>query len=242
MKNKRIKVYAFIVTILFVLSTIAFGIVFFRENYPRRIAVKMGWADNYKNKAVDYAVIGWNNTLLKLDYDADIVFFGDSITAQSDFREYFPEKKIVTLGYPGDNLLGMQDRVEGIVAVNPEQVFVMGGINGLKSYTIQVELKRYETLLSMLKEQLPNSDIYVLSVLPISKDRESKNCSNEVIEEFNGKLQLLVNDYGFTYVDIHSLYLNDQGAMDDKLTRDGLHLYPEAYGRWAEKIGQYIEE
>jgi lysophospholipase L1-like esterase len=238
MKNKKTKFYVVIVTILFVLSTTAFAIVFFRENYPHRIAVKMGWADKDKNKAINYAVIGWNNTLLKLDYDADIVFFGDSITAQSDFREYFPEKKIVTLGYPGDNLLGMQDRVEAIVAVSPEKVFILGGINGLKSYTIQVGLDRYDTLLSMIKEQLPNSDIYVLSVLPISKDRESKNCSNEVIEEFNGKLHLLVNDYGFTYVDIHSLYLNDQGVMDDKLTKDGLHLYPEAYDRWAEKIRQ----
>lgn len=242
MKDKKIKIYAIVVTIFFILATIAFGMVFFRENYPQRIAVRMGWIDNDENREINYAVRGWNNTLEKLDYDADIVFFGDSITAQSDFREYFPEKKIVTLGYPGDNLLGMQERVEGVAAVNPEQVFVLGGINGLKSYTEQVGLERYDTLLSMLKEQLPNAEIYVISVLPISKDKELEVCSNEVINDFNSELVLLVDKYGFTYVDIHSLYVDNNGAMDENLTKDGVHLYSEAYDKWAEKIRPFIEK
>ena len=139
-------------------------------------------------------------------------------------------------------MLGMQERVEGVAAVNPEQVFVLGGINGLKSYTEQVGLERYDTLLSMLKEQLPNAEIYVISVLPISKDKELEVCSNEVINDFNSELVLLVDKYGFTYVDIHSLYVDNNGAMDENLTKDGVHLYSEAYDKWAEKIRPFIEK
>ena len=64
MKDKKIKIYAIVVTIFFILATIAFGMVFFRENYPQRIAVRMGWIDNDENREINYAVRGWNNTFL----------------------------------------------------------------------------------------------------------------------------------------------------------------------------------
>ena len=241
MKNRKLRIYATIITIMFILASVAFSLVFFRENYPYRIAVRMGWADG-DNYQINHAVRGWNNTLEKLDYDADIVFFGDSITCQSDFREYFPDKKIVTLGFPGDNLRGMQERVEGVAAVTPEQVFVLGGINGLQSYTVQVGIERYDTLLSLMKEQMPDTEIFVLSVLPVNEEMGAEACSNDVIDEFNEKIKVLAQNYGCTYVDINSLYKDDNGAMDKELTKDGVHLYPEAYDRWAEQIRPYIEK
>lgn len=49
----------------------------------------------------------------------------------SDFQSYFPNKKIIELGYPGDNIKGMQMRVAQIVAVHPKKVFIMAGTNSL---------------------------------------------------------------------------------------------------------------
>lgn len=238
--KRNLKIYTIFISIMFVLMSAAFTVIFIRENYPERIAVRMGWTDG-KERKIDYAIKGWNNTLEKLDYDADIVFFGDSITANSDFRKYFPDKKIVTLGYSGDNLLGMQDRIPGLVAMNPEQVFVMGGINGLKSYTIDVGKSRYDTLLSMLKEELPGAQIYVLSVLPVSHEKEKRVCSNEVIDDFNVKIKELAEYYDCIYVDLNSLYEDEDGYMRKELTTDGVHLYLEAYDIWAEEIRKYIQ-
>ena len=42
------------------------------------------------------------------------------------------------------------------------------------------------------------------------------------------------------YVDLWSLYERD-GEMPKELTRDGVHLFPEAYNRWADEIRKYIE-
>jgi len=240
MENRSYKIYSIIITAIFILTLSAFVVLFCRENYPERIAIRMGLLEGNERK-INYAVMGWNNTLEKLDYDSDIVFFGDSIIANSDFREYFPNKEIVTLGYPGDTLLGMEDRVEGVIALLPEQIFVMGGVNGLKSYTIQVGLDRYDTLLSMIKDGLPSVDIYVLSVLPVSAEKEKDVCDNEVIDKFNKDLKILAEKYNCTYVDLNSLYKDENGKMKEDFTIDGVHLRLESYDIWADEIRQYIK-
>ena len=131
MNNRKLKTYSVIITILFVLVTAAFTFILIKGSNNDMTDDKI--ADGSGEKTRNLAFNGWNNTLVKLDYDSDIVFFGDSHTSRSDFRSFFPEKKIVTLGCPGDNLIGMQKRVKGVAAVNPEQVFVRGGENGLRA-------------------------------------------------------------------------------------------------------------
>ena len=61
-----------------------------------------------------WCIMGWNNTIKKLNIDCDICFFGHSQIAMSDFQQDFPNRKIVTLGYPGDNVDGILLRVDQI--------------------------------------------------------------------------------------------------------------------------------
>lgn len=188
----------------------------------------------------NWAVVGWNNTMQKLDYDADIVFFGDSITRGSDFREYFPKKQIVNLGYPGDSLEGMKQRVISVSSMKPEKVFVLGGINGLSDTNVDASIRLYSELLDELKMDMPYTDFYIQSVLPISKSKELEVCYNTTIQQFNESLRILAKEKNMIYVDIYSLYEVD-GEMNPSLTSDGIHILPGAYKLWANAIKQYIE-
>lgn len=204
-KNKGIKIYAIIVSIAFVLATAAFLVLFFHGNYDTKILVKLGLKE--QTAETNWAVVGWNNTMEKLDYDADMVFFGDSITRGSDFREYFPDKKIVNLGYPGDSLSGMITRVSAVAAVAPEQVFVLGGINGLTDVNVEKCVATYTQLIDELKRVLPETtEIYIQSVLPVLTSKASVYCSNSTIQKFNEYLSELAEEKGATYVDLYSLY------------------------------------
>lgn len=189
-----------------------------------------------------YAVLGWNNTLQKLDYDADVVFFGDSFIYYSDFREFFPDKKIVTLGFAGDTLKGMQERVEGVAALKPEKIFVMAGVNGLKSYTLQSHIEDCDILCSMIAEQIPGANVYCFSVLPVCNYSEKNGLNNDTIVDYNRNFKEISEKYGFTYIDLYSFYLDDNGAMDQRFSADGVHILPEYYAIWAEQINQYIYE
>lgn len=227
-----------IITIAFAVTFLGFAILFFHGNYDAKILAKLGVQS--KAMTTDWAVVGWNNTMEKLDYDADVVFFGDSIICGSDFREYFPEKKIVNLGYPGDTLIGMKQRIPAIIALSPKKVFVLGGINGLTDANIDMALNEYCDLLKELKTALPMSEIYVQSVLPISQSKERMVCHNTTIVEFNQSLEWIAVEQGMTYVDLYSLYELD-GQMNSELSKDGIHLWPEAYGRWADAIKGYMD-
>lgn len=243
-KNKQqktmlwLKLYAILITFAAIFVSIVFFINYHTLVTTQKSCLKADLEE--QPSKINWAVVGWNNTLEKLGYDSDIVFLGDSITRGSDFRDYFPNKKIVNLGYSGDNLSRMTERVSMIKAVSPEQVFIMGGINGLKDFNINQCIEKYSSLLDLIIAAVPNAKIYIQSVLPISSSEEEKYCHNKTIVKFNDKLKKLALKRGVTYIDLYSLYeLN--GEMDSSLTKDGVHIWPEAYERWAEVLRPYIK-
>lgn len=125
-----------------------------KTNYFRRIGSRMGICEMSAKSRGDYwCIIGWTNTLNKLEYDADVVFFGNSITGGGNFQSYFPNVKTCNLGYPGDNIDGMMLRIGQIKAVSPEKVFIMAGINGLYLQTEAVFESKYQIMVDSIKKR-----------------------------------------------------------------------------------------
>ena len=185
--------------------------------------------------------LAWEQSLKKMNYDADIVFFGDSITAGSDFATYFDEsgKKIVELGLYGDNLANMNERVQMIADVTPDKIFLLAGINELNGENIEWSLKRYNYLLDNIVEACPNASVYIQSVLPISEELTQRCGSNENIKEYNDSLMVIADERNMTYVDLYSLFYKD-GYMNPEYTTDGLHLNAAGYTVWGEAIREYV--
>ena len=214
-----------------------------KTNYINSKLERLGIMEIDPTKRGDYwSIVGWTNTLEKLHLDVDVVFFGNSITRGSCFEKYFPNVSICNLGYPGDNTDGMLLRVNQIKAVNPEKVFVMAGINGLHVQTEQVFTEKYATLVDSIKQAVPTAKIYLQSILPVNPSMKAgKSPNKEKIAKCNEIVRKIAEQKRCFYVDLYSLYAVD-GIMPEELTRDGVHLYPEAYDRWANEIKKYIEE
>ena len=211
-----------------------------------KIAVRLGIAPQGGNGKTEYAVICWDNCLSKISYDCDVAFFGDSLTQDSNFNEYFDDVEICNLGYGGDSLLGMQKRVHMVQTVTPEKIFLMGGINSLRDNAIETTFQSYVELLDMLQSTVPNAQIYIQSVLPITTYRESRwlmgsLCKNSTIREFNTMLQSLAEERGLTYINLYDIYALDDKSMNPELTIDGVHICGH-YDLWAEAIKEYIYE
>lgn len=231
--------YLSFITILCLVLLLGICLLLYRGNYLTKALVKLGIKE--ATSVPNWSTFSWINCLEKLDYDADMVFFGDSITRGSDFRAYFPDKRIVNLGCSGDTLSGMLSRLPMVKALSPKQIFILGGINGLTDRNIDKCILTYSRLLNQLRTDLPHAQIYVQSILPLSPQKEKSICKNETICTFNQKLHDLANELHLSFIDTHSLYVKD-GCMDPSLTVDGIHLRPEAYGRWAELLRTHIDE
>jgi lysophospholipase L1-like esterase len=216
----------------------AFFTVFIHSGYHTKVLEKLGFCE--PTTAVNTALTSWEYCLTKMNYEADAVFFGDSITAGNDFGASFPDLQVVNMGISGDTISGMTKRIPAVQLARPGKVFILGGINSLNNNNIDQEIAKYAQLVSKLKEALPNTQIYVQSILPVSPEQETAlNCQNATIREFNRQLQELASKYGSDYIDLYSLYAQD-GKINPEMTPDGLHLNPEAYCHWEDAIRQYI--
>lgn len=210
------------------------------ENALKRRGIITGEIDD-KTSPDYWARVGWTNTIEKLHTDFDIAFFGNSITRGSDFQLDFTDKKIINLGYSGDNIPGMIKRVPMIQKSNAKKVFIMAGTNDLVHISLEEYETRYSKLLSTIRDSIPGIKIYLESVLP-SNHEMGDYAPNPKIREANKIAQKLAKRYNCTYIDIYHLYANEQDELPKEITRDGVHLYPDQYGKWTEAIRTYIYE
>lgn len=241
MKNKVI-VSLFIINVVLLAAAAYLGI---HTGYVKRNFIRLGIIAAPPQDSVlpvDYWCIrGWTNTLEKLNVQADIVFFGNSITCGSSFQEYFPDKKIINLGYPGDNIQGMFYRIDMLKAVNPHKCFIMAGINDSWRQKEEIIIQ-YRNLISQIKDEMPEVQLYIESILPVNSSRFENYCENAKILELNTELAKIAEDFDCQYIDLYTLYVDDSNELPMSLSPDGVHLFRESYDRWAEVIRPYIYE
>ena len=147
------------------------------------------------------------------------VFLGDSLTEGLGIYGYVKTKNVVA--QKGININAAAKKVKKIVKQNPS-----------------IE-ERYRNIIKKIHRNLPEAQIYVESLLPVTSAYENshKKLTNERINKFNKRLKKLSDDYKYTtYVDIHSLYVNKKGCLPSKISSDGYHLKPEAYEKWLDYV------
>ncbi len=222
------------------LLIVILGCVIHKTDFRYKVMKKYGVFKLNETDFPDYwAVFSWTNTLQKLNYKADIVFFGNSITRGSNFHEYFPEKKIVNLGYSGDDLSGMLRRVNQISAVNPDIIFLMAGINGLKEMSDDNFKYSYTLLVDSIQRANPSAELFIQSILPINSSVYERYGNNSLIEHANEMINDIALEKGCQYIDLFTIYCID-GELPDFMTNDGIHLYKDAYGLWGQTIAPII--
>ena len=247
MKNHRMNRRSITVLVLILLTVVLACGLLLQTDYVKSQLDDFGLTDRY-HTTNRTTVSSWNSCLKKLNIDADVVFFGDSITTRYDFQAAFPEKKVVNLGLSGDSILDMIQRVYMIETVSPEKIFLLAGINSLKNETkVEKYYNQYVDLCEKIREVSPSSDLYIISVLPVSSDHDNRflgnmrGVNNSFIVKFNTMIHQYADQNGFTYVDIYPYYEKD-GSLNPDYSEDGLHITDEAYCFWIDAIREYIND
>lgn len=231
-----------VLAILFFLSSFflssVLGILFIKQVPPQKILSKLGIMK--LSSPTDWSKISWNSCMEQLNYDADIVFIGDSLTRGQNFQSYFKNFKILNLGLSGDTINGVAERSYLIKNFNPEYIFIECGVNSFTSVSIEDMKTQYKNLCLSLKSENSNSKIFIQSILPISPYKEQGNLTNKNIIKFNSFLKELSKTYGFTYVNLYSVY-EKNNEMNEAYTKDGIHLDDNSKKLWLDYISSYIK-
>lgn len=191
------------------------------------------------NTSYDYtknAQYTQRQTLFELlpDTQADIVFAGDSITARCEWQEFFPEKIVLNRGIDSDVSEGLLNRLDVIIDAQPGKLYLMIGINDIRQkIPLNTTISNYEKIVQTLLEELPDTTLYVQSIIPVGKNTGMD--ANEILAA-NEELKALCEKYGVAYIDLHSLLEDDAHWLPEAYSIDGVHLTGEGYRIWIDTI------
>lgn len=177
----------------------------------------------------------------------DIVFLGNSITANVEWRELLGMENIKNRGISGDITFGVLERLEEVINGKPLKVFILIGINDIsRNVPDERIVDNYRKIISRIKAGSPATKIYFHTLLPVNSDfTQFKNHYNkdEHIAFINHHLKMIAAETKITLIDLHPHFLDANGKLDKKYTIDGLHINAEGYKVWAGLLreGGYLQ-
>ena len=177
----------------------------------------------------------------------DIIFLGNSITANTDWAELLGMPHIKNRGISGDITFGVLDRLDEVIEGKPAKVFILIGINDIsRNIPDDLILRNYKKIVSRIKTGSPGTKIYFQTLLPTNNTFDKfKNHYNKEphILWLNKQLKELAEKERISLIDIYPHFLNLDKQMDERYTVDGLHLSVSGYAKWKEilEAGNYLK-
>lgn len=175
--------------------------------------------------------------------DSPVVFLGDSITYGGDWPKLFPGMPVVNRGIGGDTTLGLLNRLDEVIALEPSTIFLMIGTNDLcYGRPIPQIMDNYSHILERFRHELPDTRVYVENVLPFNDRlfprRGLRN--NSEIAKLNKEIARLAGEYGYHYVELAAAFTGTDGRLPAPYTSDGLHLNEAGYRLWRDQIQNLV--
>lgn len=178
----------------------------------------------------------------------NIVLVGDSITEGFDVAKFFPGRHVLNRGIgsdlignavaPGDNRGVLKRLDESFFDCAARDAFLLIGINDLGDGHSPAAIEAaYREILVRVKKHSPELRVHVQSVLP-SRGKFAKFNAN--VLDVNRRLQKLTAEFGYDYLDLHTLMKDDKGELKADLTTDGLHLNAAGYKIWQAAINKTL--
>lgn len=108
-------------------------------------------------------------------------------------------------------------------------------------------IQSIENIISRIKENLPDTELYVESIYPINDSDDDKikpwvvgDRKNENIREMNEQIKQICEDYEVTYIDLYSILSDEDGNLKLEYTEEGLHISEEGYQVITDELKKYL--
>lgn len=173
--------------------------------------------------------------------EKSIVFLGDSLTDYCQWNEFLQDPRIKNRGIAGDTTYGVLHRLDEIIAMKPDEIFLLIGTNDLgEGRSIGDIVIDYEEILKRCTEKLPGTKVYVQNIPPINLKLSSYIESNEKIIALNQEIKKIAAHYNVKYLDLYSVLVGKNGELASDYTTDGLHFNSKGYERWKGMLIEYL--
>lgn len=180
--------------------------------------------DYMKRKAIDSG-----------DYSAlfgNAVVFGDSIAEGLGLYGFLsPTSLVAVMGKSTENSL---EDVPSLVNLAPRNVFFELGLNDIShpDSTLDSYLSHYEKIIDAVRLQLPNTQIYLCSIFPVTDEALKEKPEFIQIETYNTALAEMAKRKNIHYIDTYTFLKNNPQYHE----QDGIHVIREFYPIWMDTL------
>lgn len=123
-----------------------------------------------------------------------------------------------------------------------DRVYIMLGDNECGWPNTSVFIKKYAKVIDAVRERVPEAEIYLQSVLPISSEASAKNeygCNNTAINNLNEKIKQLAADENVHYVAPAEALKNSDGVLPAEAASDGVHMNKKYCKIWLDYLVEH---
>ena len=167
---------------------------------------------------------------------ADDFFIGDSIMTGIHLYGFIPTPNVFAVQGLNPNSvkteeIGGKTAYEKVAEMNPARIYIMLGSNGVAFMTGASMVSHMEEFISELKEIVPNSEIILLTIPPVTAEYEASYPERTTdINEFNALLKASALRNGYFLIDTAAILKDGAGHLADNYAEaDGLHFKGSAY-------------
>ena len=152
-------------------------------------------------------------------------------------------------GYTTDDFLANIDTV--LFDLAPAKLFINIGTNDMRedieNWNVHL-LDNYERILQQIKEGLPECEVYMMAYYPVNPtvvDNEITASllrvrSKENLQMVNQQMADLAAKYDYHFINANDGLCDENGYLKAEFTKEGLHMYANAYEVVFENIKKYI--
>ena len=187
-------------------------------------------ADTYFDGAVFFGDSRTDGFRLYSGLGRGSYYFATGATVESVFTKSMETKE-------GKELPPLLDQLAQI-ETPPERIFVMLGVNELGWAKSENFHDYYVQLIERLRQDHPQAEILIQSILPVSKLQEEKKTyvNNTRIAKYNEIIRQVCGETGAPFLDVASAVVDEEGFLRSDWTYDGVHLNKKGCAAWLDYL------
>ena len=128
--------------------------------------------------------------------------------------------------------------MEAAAKTDFNKVYIMFGINETGWVSGDSFIQQYGKVIDSIREINPDADIYIQSVIPVSKEVSDNHdyVKNSRIYEYNGLIQKMAQEKNAYYVNVAECMADENGDLPADAAVDGIHMKSEYCLRWLDYL------
>lgn len=163
----------------------------------------------------------------------DYVLLGDSRAVGFEYFGYLPDERV--MAESGATILSLEEHIPDIVALNPSNLFLCYGLNDVSIGiwpTPEDYAEDFERIIDLIREELPDVNIYISSILPARDPAFNTSTLWYNIPDYSAAVSEMCDRIGCHFVDNTEIC----ETYADMWEVDGIHVRTTFYPYWAANL------